>query len=224
MFGGEASEGSWNYPVNIELAKKYFNVTDNPEEADLALVIINSPSPGSGYSAANASSGGNGYIPMTLQYSPYRAEFARDPSFAGGDPLEKFTNRTFKNKTVTASNTADLNLVLDAYNKMKGKPVIVSVTVSNPMVFSEFESRANAIIINFRTQDQAILDVIIGKAEPSGLLPLQMPLDMKTVEQQFEDVPHDMQVFVDSDGNSYDFGFGLNWAGVINDARTQKYK
>ncbi len=215
MFGGEASEGSWNYPVNIELAKKYFNVTDNPDEADVALVMISSPSPGSGYSAANASSGGNGYVPMTLQYSTYRAEYARDPSFAGGDPLEKFTNRTFKNKTVTASNSADLNLVLDTYNKMKGKPVIVSVTVSNPMVFSEFESKANAIILNFRTQDQAILDVITGKSEPSGLLPLQMPLDMKTVEQQFEDVPHDMQVFVDSDGNSYDFGFGLNWSGVI---------
>jgi beta-glucosidase len=27
----------------------------------------------------------------------------------------------------------------------------------------------------------------------------------------------------DADGNKYDFAFGLNWKGVINDDRTQKY-
>jgi len=29
---------------------------------------------------------------------------------------------------------------------------------------------------------------------------------------------------VDDQGNTYDFGFGLNWKGVINDVRTAKYK
>jgi beta-glucosidase len=28
---------------------------------------------------------------------------------------------------------------------------------------------------------------------------------------------------VDADGNTYDFAFGLNWQGVINDARVAKY-
>jgi beta-glucosidase len=51
-----------------------------------------------------------------------------------------------------------------------------------------------------------------------------MPADMKTVEEQYEDVPRDMNCFVDSDGNTYDFGFGLNWQGVINDQRVAKYK
>ena len=46
----------------------------------------------------------------------------------------------------------------------------------------------------------------------------------KTVEQQFEDVPFDMECHKDSEGNVYDFGFGLNWKGVIKDARTAKYK
>lgn len=32
-----------------------------------------------------------------------------------------------------------------------------------------------------------------------------------------------MKPLVDSDGNSWDFGFGLNWKGVINDSRTEKY-
>jgi beta-glucosidase len=52
---------------------------------------------------------------------------------------------------------------------------------------------------------------------------MQMPADMKTVEEQCEDVPHDMRPLVDADGNAWNFGFGLNWAGPISDDRTQKY-
>ena len=107
---------------------------------------------------------------------------------------------------------------------MKGKPVIVSVNIAKPMVFSEFEKEADAIIAAFEIQDQALLDIISGVAEPSGLLPLQMPADMKTVESQLEDLPFDMDCHVDSEGNSYDFGFGLNWNGVIKDSRTEKYR
>ena len=73
-------------------------------------------------------------------------------------------------------------------------------------------------------QDQALMEIISGKTEPSALLPFQMPADMKTVETQFEDVPRDMNVYVDSDGNSYDFAYGLNWKGVISDERVTSYK
>jgi beta-glucosidase len=69
-----------------------------------------------------------------------------------------------------------------------------------------------------------VLDLVSGTTEPSGLLPLQMPADMKTVELQKEDVPFDMTCHVDTEGNSYDFGFGLNWSGVIKDARVEQYK
>jgi beta-glucosidase len=50
-----------------------------------------------------------------------------------------------------------------------------------------------------------------------------MPLNMTTVEKQMEDVPHDMIPYQDANGNVYDFGFGLNWYGVIKDSRTAKY-
>jgi beta-glucosidase len=73
-------------------------------------------------------------------------------------------------------------------------------------------------------QDQTVLDIISGKVEPSGLLPLQMPADMSTVETQMEDVPFDMEVHVDTEGNTYDFGFGMNWSGIIQDERTAKYQ
>jgi beta-glucosidase len=37
------------------------------------------------------------------------------------------------------------------------------------------------------------------------------------------DVPRDMIPYKDSNGHVYDFGYGLNWKGVINDARVKKY-
>jgi len=100
----------------------------------------------------------------------------------------------------------------------------VMLRVSRPSVVAEFERDANAILATFGVQDQAVMDILTGAAEPSGLLPLQMPADMKTVELQREDVPLDMECHRDSEGNVYDFAFGLNWKGVIKDSRTAKYK
>jgi len=107
---------------------------------------------------------------------------------------------------------------------MKNKPVIVSMNMSNPTVVAEFEKSVDGILVHFGVQDQALMDIVSGSAEPSALLPLQMPLNMETVENQKEDVPHDMESYVDSEGNTYDFGFGLNWGGVISDSRTEKYQ
>lgn len=87
----------------------------------------------------------------------------------------------------------------------------------------DFQKEVHGILLGFGVMDQAVLDVLTG-TEPSGLLPVQMPANMETVEQQLEDVPHDMKVHVDSEGNSYDFGFGLNWRGVISDKRTAQFK
>jgi len=223
-FLGMPTPEKLDYPVSLNIVKKYFQITDNPEEADFALVFIRSPQSGGGYSSDDIKSGGNGYLPISLQYGEYTATAARDTSIAGGDPLESFKNRTYKGKSVKAVNISDLAMVTDTYAKMKGKPVIVSITMSNPMVFSEFEKDADAILVNFGVQDQAILDILSGNREPSALLPLQMPMDMNSVEKQAEDLPLDMKCYQDSEGNTYDFGFGLNWNGIIQDQRTTTYK
>jgi len=209
--------------INLEIAGRYFSVTDDPDAADAALVVINSPSSGIGYDRADVEAGGNGYMPISLQYDTYTATHARATSIGGGDPLESFTNRSYRGKTVTTSNVTDMQAVLDAREAMNGKPVIVILNMSNPTVVSEFEPSANAIVVSFGVQDQAILDILTGATEPSGLLPLQMPTDMRTVEEQGEDTPHDMRPYVDSEGNAYDFAFGLNWAGAIQDDRTATY-
>ena len=92
------------------------------------------------------------------------------------------------------------------------------------MIFSEIEPLSDAILVGYGVSDAAYFDIVTGKAEPSGLLPMQQPRDMVTVENQKEDVPRDMIAYTDSEGNTYDFAFGMNWRGVISDSRTAKYK
>ena len=107
---------------------------------------------------------------------------------------------------------------------MGEKPVIVGISCTRPVVVSEFEPYADAVLITFGVQNKVYLDILSGAHEPSGLLPMQFPADMDTVEEQFEDTPHDMRCHIDTDGNSYDFGYGMDWEGVIYDKRVKKYK
>lgn len=204
--------------VNPAILKKYFDPVASPQEADFAIVFMDSPNSG-GYDAEKG-----GYLPITLQYRPYTAVNAREISLAGGDPNEDSANRSYQGKTNTALNSADLDIFLKTKEAMGDKPVIAAINLSNPMVMAEFEPLADAIVLSFDSQLQAVLDVISGKFEPSGLLPCQLPRDMETVEAQFEDVPRDMECHVDECGNTYDFAFGMNWSGVIDDHRVKTYK
>jgi len=222
LWGGISEEKTVE-PIDLALVGKYFEVVKEPGEADFAICLIEEPSAGFGYSTADVKSGGNGYVPYSLQYDDYTADYARSVSIAGGDPMEKFTNRSFKGKTVKTYNRDDMLLVRNTKKEMGEKPVIVVLETGRPVVLSEIEPFADAILVSFNVQHQALLDIISGKAEPSALLPMQMPADMKTVEEQLEDVPRDMRCYQDADGHAYDFAFGMNWQGVISDERVMKY-
>ncbi|MBQ9215735.1 MAG: glycoside hydrolase family 3 protein [Prevotella sp.] len=223
MWGGISEEKTVE-PIDLGLVGKYFEVVEKPEQADFAICLIEEPSTGFGYSAEDVKRGGNGYMPFSLQYDDYTAKDARSVSIAGGDPMEKFTNRSFKGKTVKAYNRDDMVMVQATKEAMGGKPVIVILETGRPVVLSEIEPSADAILVSFNVQHQALLDVISGQTEPSGLLPMQMPADMKTVEEQLEDVPRDMRCYQDADGHVYDFAYGLNWLGIINDERVESFQ
>lgn len=222
-FFGNKTKDYWNYPVSLELVGRYYQVVDNPSEADFALVFIQGPMSGTGFDAADVKRGGNGYVPISLQYSDYVASTARAESVAGGDVKENFVNRSYRGKSIKTANKGDLTLVEATKRQMKDKPVIVVLAATRPVIV-EFEKAADAILVSFGTSNQPLLDIISGKAEPSGLLPCQFPKDMKTVEEQKEDVPCDMIPYVDSEGHAYDFAFGMNWKGVIQDERVYKYR
>lgn len=216
-------------------------------KCDFALVRITSPQNGNptymGFGGITTDGQKYTYLPISLQYRPYTAnsEFVRRESI-GGDMIEVTEksdegygdlktlvkeNRSYYGKTGIIRNESDLDLVLNVASV--ADKVIVAINMSNPMVLKEFESKVDAILVGFGGDrssflpDKVFLEIVAGKVEPSGLLPLQMPADMETVEAQFEDVPRDMKCHIDSEGNTYDFAFGLNWSGVIKDERTAKY-
>lgn len=209
---------------------------------DYALVIVENPK---NYGDGGNTSIGQGYdfetdtyIPISLQYGEYVAvsQEVRDPSLAG-DMIETAVENPYGNQVATTKenrsyygetshmiNTSSLDSILYASENMpEDAKVIVAVNATNPMVFSEFESEVDAILMGFSTNSELFLDIVTGKVEPTGLLPLQMPASMETVEAQCEDVPRDMECYVDAAGNTYDFAYGLNWSGVISDERTAKY-
>ncbi len=204
-------------------------------EVDYAFVRINSPANvGGGYDAANEK-----YIPLSLQYGEYVANsaFVRQQSI-GGNEIEvvidspygaqtvyETENRSYFGNKAVISNASDLDAVLYAAEHVD--KVIVNINISNPMIVAEFEDKVDAILVTFAQSGKNITnvlcDILAGTLEPSGLMPLQMPANMETVEAQYEDVPRDMDCHVDTDGNTYDFAFGLDWNGVINDERVEKY-
>ncbi|SBV97052.1 Glycoside hydrolase family 3 domain protein [uncultured Eubacteriales bacterium] len=206
-------------------------------DCDYALAIVKNPQNGGnngGYDKTTST-----YVPISLQWGTYTANgvSVRSESLAGdmvdteiADPygvqkVQAKENRSYYGQSFTATNTTDLDAILYAADNMPetGK-VVVAVNAGNPFIPAEFEAKADAILTGFGVNNKLFLGALAGEFEPTGLLPIQLPADMDAVETQLEDVPRDTKCYVDAAGNTYDFAFGLNWGGVIDDARTAKYK
>lgn len=213
----------YDWQIDTALIKQYYQLTDDPDEADFALLYIFSPEGNWGYSEKDVQQGGTGYVPISLQYEDYTATSARAQSIAGGDIKESFTNRTYLGKSDYSYNRYDMLQVIQTKQMMGDKPVIVLVQPARPFIPAEIEPYSDGLLLGFGVKDQAYLDILCGDAEPYGLLPMQLPKDMHTVETQLEDMAHDMECYTDTDGHTYDFAFGMNWKGVIHDARVRKY-
>ena len=198
-----------------------FMVPPASRKADVAVVFIESPL-SNPYSVDDREKGGNGYLPLTLQYRPYTARTARQRSIASGDFRES-ADRGYRDKTNRAVNASDLNAVLQARADMEEKPVIVVVRMHNPAVLAEFEPYVDAIIVDFGVEQDAVWELLTGAFAPSGLLPLALPTDMEAVEAHCEDLPFDYEPYADTEGNAYDFGYGMSFGGVIDDDRTHRY-
>ncbi len=244
----EATPASWALPVEQDVIADYVTVvtdTVSPSadqnnltaddvvrvtseelaSCDFALLFAEAPSTGSG--SQEDQDGNVTYLPMNLGYAPYTADGAnvRKVSLAGDTLADgSMENRSYYGQTNEGSQSA-LDDILATCELAGDVPVVVAIASGNPMIFSEFEDKAAAILYTPGSYDvAATVKVASGAVEPSGLLPYDMPADMDTVEAQAEDTPHDFDIYQDSEGNSYGFAFGLNWSGVIEDDRTKKYK
>ena len=90
-------------------------------------------------------------------------------------------------------------------------PLVFILDMANPAVPAEFEPISEAILVGTEVSAEAFIAVISGKFAPTGLLPVTLPVNMATVELSYEDAPHDMVPYFDSEGNHYAFGFGLTF-------------
>ena len=203
----------------------YFDVVNSAADCEFGVIFADAPRAGimvEGYNKQTKT-----YEPISLQYGTYTAEYARDPSIAG-DLLEDGTreNRTYKGVTVTVSNSGTLNTILNFKKELGDKPLVVAFACDNPFVFSEFEDQVDAILVRYGSDVKAAAaaKIIGGQFEPTALLTSCMPASMRAVEEHDEDMPRSIECHVDTEGNTYEFGFGMNWSGVIDDERTAKWK
>jgi len=79
------------------------------------------------------------------------------------------------------------------------------VNLERPAVIPEISSHSKALIADFSSQDDIILDLIFGKFSPTGRLPFELPSSMEAVKAQNEDLPYD------SKDPLYPFGFGISY-------------
>lgn len=240
VFGDAAyTEGA---TITVEAAEELFAevVTDTVEydaegkvtsitapdlsDVDLALVGMRSPSSGAVFSNSGRNPETGEFYPFSLQWSSYTADGdnVRQTSI-GGDILEDGTkeNRSYYGNTSQISNEADLdafNRTVDAVEAAGGDiPIITLLKASNPVVPTEIEADSDAIVVGFGVSDKALLEIALGLHEPQGRLPIGFPASMDAVEAQDEGVGEDMETYVDSAGNDWTFGFGLDFGGVISD-------
>lgn len=197
-------------PLTQEDAEGYFTLVNAPEEADAALVFAETPLCDC-YTQEDLDKGGNGYLPITLQYRPYRADAAREHSIAKGDARENNCDRSYRGKENTPYNAADLDNILSAREKMGNKPVFVALHIHNPSVMAEYEGQVDGILAHFGVENRVLMELLTGESAPGGRLPLSMPANMETIEKHCEDVFDDYEVHVDSCGNRYAYGFGLHY-------------
>ncbi|HNY42109.1 MAG TPA: glycoside hydrolase family 3 N-terminal domain-containing protein [Bryobacteraceae bacterium] len=163
-------------------AAQFGTVVDDPTAADFAILRVASPATTYPYGGAFAMGAPRGAAPAT---PPPVATYGI---------------------TLAYANAANWT-VLDGIRKVavSGTPTFVIVNMDKPVILTEFIDSVAGVFAAFGASDQAVLDLVFGKAKPSGKLPFDLPADMPSVMAQAADVPFDM------DDPLFKFGFGLTY-------------
>lgn len=96
----------------------------------------------------------------------------------------------------------ELSRILEITEK---KPTIICMYMDRPAVMLEIVKGTVGLLADFGAQDDAVLDIVFGKHNPTAILPFEMPSSMEAVDRQFEDVPFDSQ------NPAFPFGHGLSY-------------
>lgn len=96
----------------------------------------------------------------------------------------------------------ELNRILDIAAK---KPTVICMYLDRPAVMPELANNVVGLLGEFGAYDDAVLDIVFGRYNPTATLPFELPSSMSAVEKQFEDVPYD------SENPLFPFGYGLSY-------------
>lgn len=84
-------------------------------------------------------------------------------------------------------------------------PTVLDIYLDRPAVLGELKSHAAAIVVNYGTNDEALLSTLFGEHRPLGRLPFDLPRSDAAVEESRSDVPFDTANPV------FRFGHGLSY-------------
>ena len=109
-----------------------------------------------------------------------------------------------------SKNSVDVNYVNTLTAK---KPTILVVNYTNPWVIDEIYNHQTiknivGVLATFGTTNEALLDVVLGKFNPTGKMPFTTPISEAAVDKQLSDVPgylkgKDYALFKFDEGLSY---------------------
>jgi len=172
--------------LDASVAAQYGYVsTNNPDDADVCIVRV-SPTGGGG-------PGGRGQVGGRGGAGGGRAGggFAGGgrPG-SGGQPVDL---------TIPAARLTPVRAL------MQKKPTIIVMQFDSPYVIPELTNESAALLATFGVSDDALFDVLMGKFNPTGKLPFELPSSMDAVREQLEDLPHD------SKAPLFKFGAGLSY-------------
>jgi beta-glucosidase len=156
--------------------------TSNPDDADVCIVRVSATGgggrgPGGGRGGGGGRPGGGGFA---------GGGFAG----GGGQPVDL---------TIPAARLTPVRAL------MQKKPTIIVVQFDSPYVIPELANESAALLATFGVSDEALFDVLMGKFNPTGKLPFELPSSMEAVREQLEDLPYD------SKAPLFKFGAGLSY-------------
>ena len=121
------------------------------------------------------------------------------PDNAG--PEKYFLQKLFNHGSLAFSDKEEARLL----KIIQSKPTITVINLQRPAVIPSINKYSKALIADFSSKDNIILDLIRGKFKPSGKLPFELPSSMEEVLKQKEDVPYDTK------NPLYKFGAGIGY-------------
>lgn len=131
--------------------------------------------------------------------SPQRADFALLRLYTPYD------SRTSRFESFFHSGTLEFSpeILKPMLALMDQIPTIVCLNLERAAIVPEIAEHAAGIIADYGASQEALLDVVFGRATPEGRLPFELPRSMDAVRAAHPDVPNDTEDPV------FPHGFGL---------------